>query len=207
MRQAYHAVMAHIDVTPDTRRRVLDRLAEEAPARAGAVRFPGLKRYLSAAACFALLLTGAVILPRLLHRSQPEPPPVAVVPKIVEAGSLQELSELVGFPVTENFSLPFPVEETVCCSYWNEMAQVTYRGGGYTAVYRQSAGTGDNSGDYNVYGDVVEIAAGGLTVTLKGDGGSYSLAVWTDGTYAYSLSLTPGAGQESWQRIWEAHSK
>lgn len=64
------------------------------------------------------------------------------VPDIVEAASLQELSGLVGFEVTESFSLPFRAEKTAYRAYWSEMAEVEYSGGGCTATYRQSQGTG-----------------------------------------------------------------
>lgn len=203
MKSAYDAIMEHIEVTPEIRRRALDRIAREdlTPVRAERAGVPALKRYLSAAACLVLLLAGAAVLPGLLDRDEPEPPPVLAVPNITEAASLQELSALVGFEVDQDISLPFEAEETTYCSYWNQLAEVTYSGGGHSAVYRQSAGQEDNSGDYNVYSDVTEMAAGGRTVTLKGEGGLYRLAVWTDGTYAYSLRLSQGAAKETWRTI------
>ena len=56
----------------------------------------------------------------------------------------------------------------------------TYTGADRQAVYRKAAGNQDISGDYNVYDTVGETQAGGSAVTLKGNGGVYSLAVWSD---------------------------
>lgn len=197
--KAYDEIMDKIEVTEEMRRRVLARIAAEdiAPVRPKVLRFPAWKKYLSAAACLILVIAGAAALPRLVRLLPPEGG-VQVVPQIEEAPSLAELSRLVGFEVEEGFALPFEPEETAYCSYWNELAQIQYSGAGQTATYRQSAGTEDNSGDYTAYGDMAELAAGGLAVTLKGSGGVYVLAVWTDGSFSYSLGLSQGVTAEEW---------
>lgn len=202
MGKAYDEIMEKIEVTPEMRQRVLERIESEkiVPARPRVMRFPAWKKYLSAAACLVLVLTGAAVLPRLMEWQRPEPP-VLTVPDIEEAGSLQELSKLVGFEVTEDFALPFAAQEAVYCSYWNEMAQIQYTGTGQTATYRQSLGTDDNSGDHNTYGGTVEITVDNRTVTLKGTNGAYVLAIWTDGTYSYSLSISAGFSTEDWRTI------
>lgn len=200
--KAYEEIMDRIEVTPEMRERVLRRIQAEkiSPARPPVLRFPAWKKYLSAAACLVLVIAGAAALPRLI-RPQPPGGGVQAVPQIQEAASLAELSRLVGFEVDTGSTLPFEPEETTYCSYWNELAQIQYSGQGQTATYRQSAGTQDNSGDYTVYGDVVEITASGLPVTLKGDGGVYVLAVWTDGVFSYSLHLSQGASEAEWLDI------
>ena len=38
-------------------------------------------------------------------------------------------------------------------------------------------------------------------VTLKGNGGTYSLALWTDGEYAYSLRFDSGVSEEALLQI------
>lgn len=202
MGKAYDEIMDKIEVTPEMRRRVLHRIeAEEiSPAKPKILRFPAWKKYLSAAACLVLVIAGAAALPRLI-RPQPPGGGVQAVPQIEEAPSLAELSKMVGFEVNPGLALPFEPEETTYCSYWNELAQIQYSGQGQTATYRQSAGAEDNSGDYTVYGDVAEITAGGLPVTLKGNGGAYVLAVWTDGTFSYSLQLSQGASEAEWVDI------
>lgn len=201
LRRAYDEIMDRIEVTEEMRRRVLNRIAQEdiAPARPKVLRFPAWKKYLSAAACLILVLTGAAALPRLIQLL-PLGEPVQIVPRIQEASSLAELSGLVGFEVSPA-ALPFTPEETAYCAYWNELAQIQYSGQGQTATYRQSAGAQDNSGDYTIYDAVYELDLNGLTVTLKGVGGAYALAVWTDGRFSYSLRLSQGAPAEEWLSI------
>lgn len=199
--RTYDEIMDKIEVTPEMRQRVLRRVAAEdiAPAKPKVLRFPKLNQYLSAAACLVLIIAGAAALPRLIH---PQPPGyVQVVPQIEEVASLDELSALTGFDVDEGFVLPFEPQETTYCSFWKELAQIQYSGQGQSATYRQSAGAADNSGDYTAYGDVAEITAGGLSVTLKGDGGVYVLAVWTDGAFSYSLRLSQGVPAAQWLDI------
>lgn len=200
MAKTYDEIMERIRVTPEMRRRVLEHIADISPASSRVMRFPSPNKYLTAAACFLLLLTGAAALLLLPTRTAPEPP-VMTVPDIEEAASLEELSDLVGFAVETPFFLPFETEETVYRSYWKELAEVEYRGEASSATYRQSAGTDDNSGDYNIYGDTTEIAVKDQTVTLKGDDGRYVLSIWTDGTYAYSLSLSSGVSADDWRTI------
>lgn len=198
--KAYDEIMEKIKVTPEMRQYVLERIAREDIIPSKAVRFSALKKYLSVAACLILLLAGVVTLSQLLERTEPEPP-VLTVPNIVEAASLQELSGLVGFEVTTEFSLPFEVEKITYCSYWNEMAEIEYSGRECFAIYRQSIGSDDNSGDYNTYSDMVEIAVNNQNVTLKGNDGAYVLGIWTDGNHSYSLSISPGVSAEDWQTI------
>lgn len=200
--KAYDEIMDKIEVTPEMRERVLRRVQAEgiSPARPKVLSVPRLKKYLSAAACLVLIVAGAAVLPRLV-RPQPPDEHVQTVPNIEEAASLEELSALVGFEVEARFTLPFEPEEITYCSYWGELAQIQYSGQGQTATYRQSAGTEDNSGDYNSYGDTVQIDAGGLTVTLKGQAGNYALAIWTDGVFSYSLSLSQGMTEAGWLAV------
>ena len=98
-------------------------------------------------------------------------------------------------------SLPFTPEQTEYISYWHELAEIDYTGEGKTACYRKAAGTEDCSGDYNVYTDVTEFEEIGMTVMLKGDAGQYTLAIWPDGSYSYSLSLSDGLSLSDWQAL------
>lgn len=201
LRRAYDEIMDRIEVTEEMRRRVLDHIAQEdiEPARPRVLRFPAWKKYLSAAACLILVLTGAAALPRLIQLLPPGET-VQIVPQIQEASSLAELSGLVGFEVRPA-ALPFTPEETAYCAYWNELAQIQYSGQGQTATYRQSAGESDNSGDYTAYRNVAELTAGGLSVTLKGEAGAYVLAMWTDGGFSYSLHLSQGLTEAQWRAV------
>ena len=65
--------------------------------------------------------------------------------------------------------------------------EVRYSNGSNEICVRKGKGTDDISGDYNIYKNVSEKEIGGNTVTLKGSGDGVSSAVWTDGTYSYSI--------------------
>lgn len=213
MRKRYDAIMEKIEVTEAMRQRILENI--------GQMRFPGkphkqllrfavLKRTLPLAACFALLLAGILTLRGgILPRPAPgpddsvesNPPALNLVGDIEEKAGLQALSEAVGFPVRNVTELPFTVEETTYFSLFGELAQIEYSGGAQTALYRQSVGSGDNSGDYTVYAETKMIDAEDKSVTLKGEGGLYTLAIWTDGEYACSLSVSTGLSETEWVKM------
>lgn len=196
LKTAYDELMDRVEVTPEMRGRILRNLRSAASApSARTVSFPAVRRYLSLAACFALLLAGAVFLPRLLARTEPDPP-VLAAPDMVEAASARELSGLVGFDVAEPSGLPFTVEETAYTACWGELAQITCTGEGQSLTFRQSLGGEDNSGDYTAYGDVLERTENGTAVTLKGGGGAYSLVLWRSGDYTCSLRFDPGVPED-----------
>lgn len=55
--------------------------------------------------------------------------------------------------------------------------------------------------DYNVYDTTEELQVGGNTVTVKGIGGKYYLAIWEDGESAYSLGMSTGADKAEMLKI------
>lgn len=210
MSKKYDEIMAKIEVTEDMRQRILQNIAKpDRLKRSNALRFPRWKSVASIAACFVMVLTGALVAPTLVR--QPAAPSVQEEypsdfllgsGSIEECDSVEALERMVGFPVSEPFSLPFDAQETTYLSYWAEMAEIDYYGAdGERAVYRKSMGTDDNSGQYAQYADIREVTVGELTVTLKGTDGMYELAWWTDGTYAYSVWLSQGAAQSEWEEM------
>lgn len=203
MKKQYDKVMEKIQVTDEMRQRILQHIQQTSFEKETAkiLRFSQYKKLLVSAACFAILLLGALTLP-FLFKSMPSQGPDLLGPAnpSIETSSLQELSKQVGFPVEEPPSLPFSVEETTYTA-WGNLAQIDYVGESQWAVYRKSEGTEDNSGDYRLYESKIEIRAGETWVTLKGNGNQYLLALWTDGKYAYSLSLSKGIQAEEWQTL------
>lgn len=196
MRKRYEVIMEHITVTDEMRRRILANIQSPASPRRGR---PTVRKMLAAAACLVLILAGAALLPRSFTGETVVPLEQAT-PELTECASAGELSDAVGFPVSDLSVLPFEATEVSYLSLWGELAQIQYLGAEEQAVFRKSAGTGDNSGDYNRYETAKEISVRGNTVTLKGNGG-YCLAVWSDGTYAYSLSLSFELPAEQWSEL------
>lgn len=204
MGRAYDEIMERVAVTEQMRQRILARVENADLSLAGnTVRVPGIRRYWAAAACAALLLVGAAVLPQYLDLQQTESRPghVETVSPFTEVSSLTELEETVGFEVEELTELPFPVTDTVYTAFGSEMAEIRYCGEGETAVLRKALGTEDPSGDYTQYEAEQELSVNGTSVMLKGGNGQYLLALWQKGDFAYSVRLSGGADQTVWEQI------
>lgn len=67
------------------------------------------------------------------------------------------------------------------------IVEVIYADGGSEFCVRKGMGTDDISGDYYTYKNISEKKIGGNIVTLRGNGDGVNSAVWTDGSYSYSV--------------------
>lgn len=191
----YEEIMNRVTVTPEMRQRVLRNVE--------AARIQKRKRLMgqltSLAACLAIVLCGWLVWqPRNVQE-----PDVMAIPQIEEAASIDELSAKTHIPLAELTGIPFPVERTEYVSYWENLAEIQYFGGSESLCYRKSQGTEDNSGDCNVYDREETTKVGENSVTLKGTDEGFTLAVWTDGSYAYSISLSTPLSQDSIQAFLE----
>ena len=197
----YDEVMEKLEVTPEMRARILQNVKTQ---MAEPCKKPNrLRRFAALAACLAVLLMGAMALPKFISSPVPEESETMVANGMVEVTSKEELSEAVGFPVKSAQSLPFFPQSIYYTSYWGDMAQIDYANGGSTACFRQSLGEEDNSGDWNEYPAQESLTVNGCAVTLKGERDSYTLGIWSDGTYSYSLSLSAGQPASVWASIVE----
>ena len=203
--RSYDEIMSKIQVTDTARERILKRLSAEVPAPRR--RVPMLPGALAAAACLAILLAGVSLLPRFSTPPVATPPgPITAVPDFQDVASAEALSTLLGFPVFDLEELPFSWESATYTAYGQTMAQIRYENGELWALFRKSAGSEDNSGDYNDYAAVVSASAGDVQITLKGDApGSYTLALWSADGYSYSLSLSSPLTENEWLALIEAN--
>lgn len=205
MKKRYNEIMDRIEVADEMRERILHNLREAdltKPARKKVVQFSSIKKYLSVAACFVILLVGVLTLPGLLGR-EPQQPAEVLNPgaDIVDAANLEELSGMVGFEVEEATGLPFTPEKEGYTAFGTDMAQITYEGQGQTCTFRKSIGSDDNSGDYNTYPVVEELPVGEVTATLKGTADGFTLAIWSDGACSYSMQLSDGLTAAEWEQL------
>lgn len=201
----YRELMEQVNLTPEARERILTNVqqADLSPQAKKVVPLRSKqqtwRRWASLAACLVVVVAVLVAVPLL--REQPDTaPPVQVLPPFRQVDSLDALSEAVGFPVTEVSKLPFDPVSTTYTAYDEGLAEITYTGsGGQTATYRQSLGTADNSGDDTLYEDTQVVPEN--NATLKGQDQRYTLALWTDGTYTYSLRLSSALSADAWQAL------
>lgn len=195
----YDELMDKIEVTDAMRARILTRVSGAAKKKSAA------RRWALAAACFAVLLLGALTVPKLLtgDPAQAEPEQgVMIANGMEEVANAQALADAVGFPVSEAAVLPFEPTAVHYTSYWGQMAEISYEAGDQTAELRKSPGTEENSGDWTEYPATEQLTIGEVSVELRGGAqDAYTLAVWTDGQYAYSLRLSRGQTAEVWQQI------
>ena len=132
MKRKYNEIMDHVNVTEEMQNRILENIHICQPARKSVTARRW--KWLSAAACLVILLTGLWVMPGLLQKNQMEEPEnVTIANGIVEKDSLEQLSEAVGFSVAGVTGLPFIPEKVTYWSYWDDLAQVEYEGEGQSA--------------------------------------------------------------------------
>lgn len=197
----YNEIMSRVSVTPEMRERVLSNVAahrqlkQKSPTGNGK-NIRGWMRWVPAvaAACF-LLVIGL----QIYHINQPGTEPIDVATdSIVEYSSHDELETAMGFEMPTIDELPFEVTETVYTNSFG-IARIDYYGAaGENITLSKAKDDGTNiSGDYNEYNSVSNETIGGISITMKGNDGTVSLATWTEGTYAYAVSLSPGITQDT----------
>jgi len=193
----YNEIMEHIDVSKESHDRILSNVNK----RFSSKKQPDMRTWITiAGAAAAALLLLFAIGPWLIQlnresKEQQHPSDVLAVHNETEYASCQELSEAVGFDIQDLTPLPFEPESSEYLKI-ADFAEINYTSNQETLSYRKSIGTEDNSGDYETYVIEKDISVSGVAVTLKGDDKSIYLAIWTDGTYSYSLRATSGLSEE-----------
>jgi len=199
----YVELMSRVSVTPEMSRRVMDGVRRaDASARPKVLRPARFRRYLAAAACLAVLIAAALTVPKLVGRQPAAQGGEQIASPITEYDSAAALSKAVGFEVKDLTTLPFTPSAVHYAAYDGKLAEIDYAGpDGQSAAYRRAEGDGDISGDYNAYASTTTLTTSAGTVTLRGSGGTYVLAVWTDGKYACSLSFAEGLDEAAWAKV------
>lgn len=110
---------------------------------------------------------------------------------VVGFDTLKDAEEAVGF----EFAIPSEIE-----GYGNpqlsvisgEIAQAIFKSeeDANMLTIRKSKGDSDNSGDYNSYETEKTVKVGEREVTLKGKGENFSLAIWNEEDFAFSLGTS-----------------
>lgn len=202
----YRELMEQVNLTPEARERILTNVqqADLSPQAKKVVPFPRRRqtwrRWASLAACLVVVVAAVLAVPQFRGSDNDTTPPQLTGTPFHQVDTLAALSDAVGFPVTELSALPFDPVSTTYTAYDEGLAEITYTGsGGQTATYRQSLGSEGNSGDYNLYPDTQTLPE--QNATLKGQDGLYTLALWTDGTYTYSLRLSSALSADAWQAL------
>lgn len=200
MSDKYHEIMEHVYVTDAMKARISSAIHDSVEKRQSRRNpIPAI-----AVACICMALIVSVLVGKNMRRDSEtttEENTVAAVYDVTECTSVAELSEILGFTVTEVKNLPFAVGTTTYYACWKEYAEISYEGEAQSAVYRVTRGNTDISGDYNVYDIVKNVQMGDINVTLKGNTFGYMLVIWQDAGYSYSLAFTSPVTEEQIQNI------
>lgn len=200
----YHELMEQIQVTEEAKSRIEKALRREAltvhSAAWGRRKVFHSRTWLAAAACIALLLAGSAALsthrlPGLLPAESSSESSMLGSFAPTETASAKELSKILGFEITDIPSLAEKASEAVYTAF-GDTADITYTLADRTISLRKSPGTEDNSGVYYDYGQAEEVDVNGVSVTLKGDNDTWSLALWNNGEFAFSVYAEPGLRME-----------
>mgnify|MGYP000023823402 FL=1 len=203
----YDEIMEKIVVTPEMKERVLGKINAEIRNEEKKMNHRGFRtmwKYMTAGCLVIAAATVWTVSRPYLPGSSGEPgqmgelgasketEAVQIPNPLEEVSSVKELSDLVGFEVNELKNLPFALQQVSYISISRELAEIIYTGADQELAYRKSEGTEDNSGNYIVYKEETKRTIAGYEVTVKGDDGRCGLAIWTDGTYSYSIQLREG---------------
>lgn len=113
----------------------------------------------------------------------------------VEAKDQNDAQEQAGFTIQLPSSLPAEYGAPSFQVIPDDILEADYAGDGDAEIcIRKAVGTGDPSGDYNQYSSSRKMTVGDVEVTMKGNDGGVSLAVWQDGNNAYSIGIYNAAG-------------
>ena len=109
----------------------------------------------------------------------------------VDCGTLEEAIEMAGIEI----SIPEVIKGYDDCTFrankTDGMIEVIFQNDDNEIRFRKGLGDEDISGDYNEYAQTETVDG----VTLKGADGQFSLALWTNGEYTYSISVGSALSQ------------
>lgn len=114
---------------------------------------------------------------------------------LTEYKTVSEAEKAVGFKALFPNRLPQGYKNTYIGTIGSETLQMFFEKDGSELVYRMAKGTGDISGDYNVYNETEKITVGGAEITYKANGET-SCAIWEKDGFAFSL-YSDGSLQEA----------
>lgn len=188
---------------------------EAAPAeqKKKAMRFTPWVRYASIAAC-AMLVIGVGIFAITQHSGNiidtPAQSEEADSSDFVQYGNpyaeydtLEEAENTIGFEISVPDSYGKYTEPYYAVIEGKILEVQYYNGDDRGMIISKSRGSEDISGDFNEYNTVTETEVNGNTVTIKGNGDEFSLALWVSGDYSYSVSVSSGISENALKEIIE----
>lgn len=123
---------------------------------------------------------------------------VQIANPFVSCKTLEEAANIAGFELTVPESVPNWVENVEIKAVADKMIEVIYTGAEQQELrVRKGSGTDDISGQYQTYDSEEKITVNDRSVTVKGNDGKINVAIWDDGTHAYSVVSEEGLTREA----------
>lgn len=119
-----------------------------------------------------------------------------------ECADLSESAQIAGFSITIPDSCAGS-SDRVIRAVQHYMIEIIYQdsAGNELARIRKGLGTDEISGDNNLYENDSTKEIDGKSVHIRGNGTLVYAADWTDGVYAYSVTLESGAAEETVESV------
>lgn len=188
LNKSYNLIMEKVQVTPEMRKRILKNI-QTMNKKSKKIK---IFKYLSMVACFTLVVgVGTYVYSKFNDEKHPIDN-TQIANGIEEVSTLEELSQKVGFEVTELPNIPFEVIEVTYLSYWNEMSDIRYTGENQEISFRKSQGNEDISSDYNEYENIIEETINDTIFTLKGNNDTFNCITWCKGDFSYAIYTENG---------------
>lgn len=112
----------------------------------------------------------------------------------IDCDTVEDAEKVAGFDITVPEDIPEGYELDYISAIENNLIQINYKDkDGCEILLRKGAGSDDISGDYNEYAENNTVSVGDLSVIMRGNSGTVSVATWTSGDYTYAVDMT-GAG-------------
>jgi len=113
---------------------------------------------------------------------------VQIANPFVDYETLDAAVKAAGFELTAPETVDGWDGENVIQVMSNSMIQIIFHDADDNRLFvRKEAGDMDISGDYNIYAEENTVTVGAYSVTLKGNDGMVSTAIWTSGDYSYAV--------------------
>lgn len=200
LNKSYNIIMEKVKVTPEMRERILNNIQVKNKKSKKIV----ILKYLSMVACLTLVVSVGAYIYNKNNLTEKNPTDnTQIANGIEEVSTLEELSEKVGFEVTELPNIPFDVVQVTYLSYWNSMSDIRYLGDNQEFTFRKAQGNQDISGDYNYYENIIEENINDTTFTLKGNNDTFNCIIWYKDDFSYSLYIENGLSLEDIKNILE----
>lgn len=112
----------------------------------------------------------------------------------VDCKTVEEAETIAGFKAAVPEKMPDGYTQETIRAVEHDLIELIYENGKKSIRIRKGKGSGDIGGDYNSYKENNTVTIGKFQVSIKGNDGKVSVAVWEDGEYSFAVSADPAEG-------------